>query len=139
MNGYFMAPVRGLAGNNATIPEMDRNIEKALVIAQWLRDKYPEIEWIIPHEHELIIRQLWLDGISAEKIVNAWAAIASTCDFGVIFDGDGISDGMKAEADAMSEKGKPIAYMDETGDEAELAVEIAIAEVGLEVIDLDDL
>ena len=107
-----MSPVRGQAGNIATIEEMDANIAEALRVAYWLRDKFPEVEWIIPHEHEVIVRQLWQDGyITSEQIVSSCTKIVARCDLCVMYIANGISSGMAEEVVACCIADNPLVFM----------------------------
>ena len=112
LTGYLMAPVRGKSGNNATIEEMDANIAEALRVGDWLREKFPEVEWIIPHEHEVIVRQLWQDGyITSEQIVSSCAKLAARCDLCVMYVANGISSGMAEEVVACCIANNPLVFI----------------------------
>jgi len=124
---YFAAPVRGIAGDNATEEEINRNIEEDLGVADWLRGHFPGIIWIIPHEHEIIIREACRDNIEPERIVLWWKRVACKCKAMVVYDRHGISNGMQAEIDVMI--GKPVVYMDATGEEAETDIAAMIASI----------
>jgi len=128
LTGYLMAPVRGLSGDNATIEEIDANIAEALRVGDWLREKFPEVKWIIPHEHEVIVRQLWLDGyITSEQIVSSCTKLAARCDLGVMYIANGISSGMGEEVAACCVAHRPLVLVRTTSKWAEKDVSRAIS------------
>jgi len=116
---YFAAAVRGRLGDRASLADMDLNITTALQVAGWLRGKFPQVTWIVPHEHEIIIREAYLDGIPGDRIVSWWLKVSSECDGLVAYaPEDHLSSGVLAEV----ESSPCSVVISTTGEQAEFEV-----------------
>ncbi len=119
---YFIAAVRGLKGNNATEAEMDSKIAEALQFADWLRGCFPGVIWLIPHEHEVIVRGLLKEGLVEKDDVPwawTWALKRPGLKGAVLWDAHGISEGMLIEKNCLLNLGKPVCTVEQAGDVAE--------------------
>jgi hypothetical protein len=129
---YFMAPFRGLSGENATEEEINRNIADGLGVASWLRGHFPGVVWIIPHEHEILARGMYKkERITSADIIAGWLWVLSRPGVkgGVLWDGKGTSAGMQAEENYLDDLRKPVCTIEETGDEAQREIEQMISEI----------
>ena len=125
--GYFMAPVRGKDGDDVEHKVKWDNIRIALEVAEWLRRKFPTVKWYVPHRNECFVEALIEVGISTGDIVFAFSIVAANCDFGVVFDGNGISNGMQTEITEMTLAQKPIVCIPETNEAAREQIAQVIA------------
>lgn len=132
---YFMAPVRGRAGDSVSAEKKASNVEKGKQIGQTIRGDFPCLDIYIPHEHEDIVDAMWRNGVPSEDIVKASCDVALSRDFGIAYIGDGISKGMGAEIDAMMKADKIVItfveYDEHTRNKISWAAQNANAEIPL--------
>ena len=117
ITAYFAAPVRGRLGDAVDSKVKWDNVQKAIRIGWTIRQAFPSLELFIPHEHEIVIDQLWRNGLPSHDIITATAQIAVTKDFAIVYDGDGITEGMTREIDTLTGAGKKIIYFDNLNEE----------------------
>lgn len=126
-SAYLMAPCRGRLGDAVSPEEKWANVQKAIRIGFSIRRAFPSLDLFVPHEHEIVIDQLWRNGLSSFDVITATAQIAATKDFSLAYDGDGISDGMIREIDVVSKANKPIVYFDLFDEEAKKEIAKAMS------------
>lgn len=132
ITAYLMAPCRGRDGDNV-LPEVKwANVQKAIEIGSALRNAFPCLDLFVPHEHEVVIDQLWRDGLSSDKIIDATSKIAQSKEISFCFDGDGASEGMAREIDTVTEIGKPVVYFAQLDDETMEKIAIELHKIGKE-------
>jgi hypothetical protein len=126
ITGYFMAPVRGIEGNDVSRSVKWANIQMALEIADWLKRKFPDVDWYIPHYHEEFIEALQKQGVTSETVVAAFCDIAASKDIAILYDGNGVSNGMISERRARAKTGKCTTSIDTTDDIAREQIAMVI-------------
>jgi len=124
ITAYFMAPVRGSAGDSVSDSKKADNVKKGIEIGQTLRGHFPNLDIHVPHEHEDIIDKIWrkLKTIGFANcgrfIVECCCEIAIEKDMGIAYIGDGISEGMSLEMKVMADSGIPVIEVEEINDNA---------------------
>ena len=108
IRGYFAAPVRGADGDNVDDQTKELNTLIGVEIGQAIARAFPKLDLIIPHEHELIVHELWRGGVSSETIITAWCGVVKQCHILIVFAGNGISAGMRREIETATENNIPI-------------------------------
>lgn len=129
ITAYLAAPVRGKEGDAVDPKKKWDNVQAAMQLGFAIRQAFPSLELFIPHENEVIIDQLWRNGLSSGDIITATAMIAASRDFMLVYDGDGISTGMAREIDVVSGAGKPIVYFDLFDEEAKESIAKVMTEM----------
>ena len=113
MRFYLSHSIRGKAGANATGLEMKANCEKAILIANLIRNAIPSIEIYCPGEHEDFVQLAFYRHYLTEKqILEIDCAIIDSCE-GVIYyvpEGDELQGGRKVEYDYAYQTGM-VVYM----------------------------
>lgn len=115
---YLAAPVRGKFGDAIDPKKKWDNVQVAMQLGDSIRRVFPSLELFIPHEHEIIVDRLLRNGLSSDDVITATAQIAADRDFMIVYNGDGISEGMMREMSAVYKAGKPIVYFDLFNEEA---------------------
>ena len=129
ISAYLMSPCRGRDGDDV-LPEVKwANVQKAIEIGNALRIAFPCLDLYVPHESEIIIDQLWRNGLPTDKITDATAQIAVRKDISFAFIGDGVSEGMAKEIKAVADAGRPVIYFIEINEETEKRIAFALAEL----------
>lgn len=129
ISAYLAAPVRGKLGDAVSPEEKWANVQKAIRIGYSIRQAFPSLDLFIPHEHEVIIDQLWRNGLSSKDIITATSQIAIVRDFMIVFEGDGIGEGMAREIDVVGKTDKPIIYFDLFNEEARREIAKVMSEI----------
>ena len=128
ISAYLMAPVRGRDGDNV-LPEVKwANVQKAIEIGNALRTAFPCLDLYVPHESEIIIDQLWRNGLPTDKITDATAQIATCKKVSFVFEGDGISEGMAKEIRAVRDAGRRMIYFIEINEVTKIAIAVVLSE-----------
>ncbi len=127
ITAYLCAPVRGKDGDKVKPEVKWDNVKRAIVLGRKIRERFPELELFIPHEHEVIIDTLQQHGLNSDDIIEACCDIVSMKDLIIVYCGDGISAGMNREIDAACLEST--VYIDSWNEEAELEIAKGITEV----------
>ncbi|GAG59817.1 unnamed protein product, partial [marine sediment metagenome] len=64
---YLSHSIRGIYGNNATPVQMQKNCDKAILIANLIRNAIPSIEVYCPGEHEDFVSKAYHRDYLTEK------------------------------------------------------------------------
>lgn len=124
MTGYFAHPVRGSSGDHASDMDILENLAMAHQFGSQLRQKFPDVEWYMPYEHEEIIQKLWRRGLSAQSIIEASIDICLEKDVAVFWNGNGESNGMNQEFDAREFNSMPSVWITDLDEEGEKIAEM---------------
>jgi len=108
MKFYLSHPIRGKLGKDATNTQMKVNCDKAILIANMIRNVLPSIEVYVPAEHEDFVHTAYQKHYVTEKqILDVDCTIIDGCDGVIIYvpEGDELQGGRKVEHDyAISKK-----------------------------------
>jgi hypothetical protein len=81
---YYSCPIRGAKGKDATIEDCRRNCEIARNNLYWLELLFPEIEWVAPAAHDLIVQRLLeRQYVTIEQVLECDGVEQAACDFTV--------------------------------------------------------
>ena len=127
ITAYFMAPVRGRAGEDVDAETKAANVAKGVEVGRTIRGWFDELDLYIPHENEEVIDILWQSGIAGEEIVAAYSVLAARRKLGIVYTGNGISVGMATEIAAMTDS--VIVYVEDLSDATREKITKAIWEV----------
>jgi hypothetical protein len=84
MRFYFSHPIRGGYGKNATATQIQKNCEKAILIANMIRNAIPSIELYVPAESEPFVGRAYIKHyLTEQQILDIDCSIISNCE-GVI-------------------------------------------------------
>ncbi len=102
MRFYLSHSIRGKYGKDATNVQMKENCDRAILIANLIRNAIPSIDIYCPAEHEdFVLTAYQKHYVTEEQILNVDCAIIDEC-YGVIIyvpEGDELQGGRKIEYD----------------------------------------
>lgn len=91
---FLSHSIRGQQGNDATLVQMRKNVNKAVEWALYLREALPEAEIYCPGEHEgLFADAWWAEMIDSDQILRQSKAIVRLCDAVLLMPGTENSEG----------------------------------------------
>lgn len=102
MRIYLSHSIRGKYGKDATPLQMKKNCDKAILIANLIRNALPSIEIYCPAEHEDFVGIAYYDKYLTEiQILNIDCQIVGGCEGVIIYvpEGDEIQGGREIEYD----------------------------------------
>jgi len=111
MKFYLSHPIRGSKGKDATVEDMQKNNEAAIVLANYLRKKLTaSVDIHVPAEMEDFVLTAFYLGILTEgQILAVDCKIIENCDAVIIFTPEGIiGGGCKIELDYATKHGIPV-------------------------------
>ena len=87
MKFYLSHPIRGFQGKNATHVDMEKNCDKAILIANLIRNAIPSIEIYCPAEHEFPPVGYFLQKgyVTTEQVLDVDCTIINNCDGVIIY------------------------------------------------------
>ena len=116
---YLSHKIRGNKGDDATLEEMERNLQMAIKAGQemkayfldWERmEGFPKVDLYVPAEHDEVLSFIYHKGwITIKQLLEADCALLEKCDLLIVL-GTQISKGMKVEIDYAQTHNIPI-YM----------------------------
>ena len=115
MRFYLSHPIRGKAGDKATVEDIQRNNETAITIANYIRNEITaSIEIHVPAEMENFVDLAYrMDILSVEQILAVDCKIIEGCDAVLIYAPFGnIVSGCKVELDHALRCYKPVFIFD---------------------------
>ena len=119
MRFYLSHPIRGSKGDKATAVDMKQNNDRAIEIANYIRDSITlEIEVYVPAEHEeFVLRTLKFNYLTIDQILAIDCSIIDTCDAVLIYSPDGnIVSGCKVEHDHAIKNDIPVCVFKDVTD-----------------------
>jgi len=109
ISAYMSHNIRGQKGANATLEEMTFNNNKAIIIAKELRRLYPFLDIYVPAENgEFDIECFFRGYLTAEQILTVDCEILRKRDFLLVYNWEGISEGMDIEIKYAKKLGKKV-------------------------------
>jgi len=115
VTAYFSHSIRGKKSKEATKVDMQRNCDRAMKVAEWIREVVPEIELYVPAEHEDFVLIAYTNKYLTEKqILKVDCEILKGRHFHIVHEVDGwLGGGIGVEIDAAKKYNKPIFYISE--------------------------
>ena len=107
MRFYLSHSIRGKHGKDATPTQIKENCDKAILIANLIRNAIPSIEIYCPGEHEDFVGLCWHEHYLIEKqILEIDCAIIDGCEGVIVYvpEGDELQGGRKIEYDHAAPK-----------------------------------
>lgn len=112
---YLSHPIRGSKGKDATHVDMKENCDKAILIANLIRNAFPSIEIYCPAEHEdFVLLAYQKHYLSEKQILDVDCAIICGCEGVLVYvpEGDKLQGGRKVECDYAVADSKPLWQFD---------------------------
>ncbi len=111
MKFYLSHPIRGSKGDKATAVDMKQNNDRAIEIADFIRNAVtPDIDIHVPAEMEkFVLTAYYLGILSEEQILTVDCKIVETCDAVLLYSPDGsIGGGCKIEYEHALKNNIPV-------------------------------
>lgn len=115
MKFYLSHSIRGKYGKDATNAQMKANCDKAILIANMIRNALPSIEVYVPAEHEdFVLTAHQKHYITEEQILDVDCTIIDGCDGVIIYvpKDDRLQGGRLVEYDYAKVHGKKVFVFD---------------------------
>ena len=115
MKFYLSHSIRGKYGNTATNMQMKENCEKAILIANLIRNALPSIEIYCPAEHEdFVLTAYQKHYITEKQILDVDCSIIDNCTGVIIYvpEGDVLQGGRKIEFEYAKDKKLVLIFKD---------------------------
>lgn len=115
MKFYLSHSIRGKYGAAATNAQMEKNCDKAILIANMIRNALPSIEIYCPAEHEDFVSIAFHKHYLTEKqLLDVDCTIIDGCEGAIIYvpEGDELQGGRLVEHDYAMEYKKPVFVFD---------------------------
>ena len=111
MRFYLSHSIRGKHGKDATFSQMRENCNKAILIANLIRNAIPSVEIYCPAEHEDFVNLAYRKHYLTEKqLLDVDCGILENCEGVIVYvpEGDELQGGRKVEVDFAREHSKPV-------------------------------
>jgi hypothetical protein len=119
---YFSREIRGVLGDSADAATIEINVSRAIQQCETLRSRFPEFEFICPHENEIVNVMHGLGLVKGDDIVTAecWMIANHGDIIGVVASGPiHPGTGCDKEFRAAHLAGKPVAFIDDVDEEGQ--------------------
>ena len=129
MRLYLAYEIRGADGELASSAKIEHNLKQACQHAQVLREYFPEIEWIVPHENLIVNMLHKLQLVESQAIIDAELELIRTVFDGVVAIGTiHKGTGVAQEIIACNEADKFLCILENTDEPERLFLAQKIAE-----------
>ena len=129
MKIYLAAEIRGIDGELASPAKIEHNLRLACQHAQVLREYFPEIEWIVPHENDIVNMLHKMHLVDSQSIIDAELELIRTVYDGVVVVGVyHKGTGVAQEIVACNESDKFLCILENTDEPERLFLARKIAE-----------
>lgn len=112
MRFYLSHAIRGEYGKDATYTQMKENCDKAILIANCIRNALPSIDLYVPGEHEFPPVGIFIKKgyITPEQALDVDCTIIDDCEGVIVYvpSGDRVQGGRKIEVDYADKSNKPV-------------------------------
>lgn len=129
MKLYLAAAIRGHEGEYATAATIEANLQIAKQYAEKLREYFPEIDWIVPHENDIVNKLHEMHLVESRHIIDAEVELIKTKYDGVVAVGSYHSGtGVAQEIITADQAGKFLCILRNVDEEERLFLAQHIAE-----------
>ena len=126
MKSYLSHAIRGRAGNKCPAQQLKENLERAIEIANQIREACPWLDLYVPAEHEDFVKKAFDKKYITEKqILDVDCDILDECDNIIIFipKGDELQGGRLVEHDYAIDNCMPLGTFSQVDDAVRLLTE----------------